>query len=220
MKRTLSPHRIASLMVSILLALVTTAVQADIPVGEQTALHNLYASTNGASWTNNTNWRNGAGTECTWFGVTCDAGGTTVTGINLSINKLTGTLPARLLNTLPNLVTFYVAGNQLTGAIPALTDLTNLQTFHVDFNQLTGTIPALTGLTNLQIFYVNNNRLTGNVPSVPSPNILWAGWSSLCPNALNHTPDPAWDTATGVTPWYTNCHPLNLAPILELLLLD
>jgi hypothetical protein len=34
---------------------------------------------------------------------------------------------------------------------------------------------------------------------------LLAGRSSLCPNFLNHTPDPNWDAATGESPWYTNC---------------
>ena len=195
MKRTLSPHRIASLIVSILLALITTVVQATIPSSERTVLVALYTSTNGASWTTRTNWNGAAGTECTWYGVTCNVGGTTVTGINLSSNNLTGTLPA-------------------------LTGLTSLQSFDVNTNQLTGTIPALTGLTNLLGFDVASNQLTGNVPSVPTPNALVASGSSLCPNALNRTPDPAWNTATGVTPWYTNCRPPPISPaILELLLL-
>jgi hypothetical protein len=104
---------------------------------------------------------------------------------------------------------FSVARNQLTGAIPALTGLTNLQFFAADENQLTGAIPALTGLTNLQRFLVSTNQLTGNVPSVPSPSALVAGGSSLCPNSLNHMPDAAWDAATGVTPWYTDCVPIS-----------
>jgi len=64
---------------------------------------------------------------------------------------------------------------------------------------------VLQGLTNLQSFVVSGNQLTGNVPSIPSPNALVAGGSSLCPNFLTHTLDPAWDAATGVTPWYSNC---------------
>src|SRR5450759_232282 len=148
MKRTLSPHHIASLIVSILLALITTAVQAAIPAGERTVLLNLYTSTNGATWTISTDWNGATGTECTWFGVTCNIAGTTVTGIDLGGNNLTGTLPANL-NTLTNLFDFYVYSNLLTGTIPALTGLTNLENFDVDSNQLTGTIPALTNLTNL-----------------------------------------------------------------------
>jgi uncharacterized repeat protein (TIGR02543 family) len=57
----------------------------------------------------------------------------------------------------------------------------------------------------LQGFEVSNNRLIGNVPSVPTPNALVAGFSGLCPNALNHTLDLAWNYATGQAPWYANC---------------
>src|ERR1035437_5526865 len=144
MKPTPLPHRIASLIVLILLALGTPAVQAAIPAGERTALLDLYTGTNGVSWTNHTGWNGAAGTECTWYGVTCNAGGTTVTAINLATNNLTGTLPSDL-NTLTNLVAFYAHQNQLTGSLPALTGLINLQIFAVFINQLTGSIPALTG---------------------------------------------------------------------------
>lgn len=68
--------------------------QAAIPASERTVLLNLHASTNGATWTTKTN-RNGApGTECTWYGVVCNAGGTTVTRLNFSGNSLTGSLPS------------------------------------------------------------------------------------------------------------------------------
>ena len=227
MKRAPWQHRIASVIISILLALGITSVQAAIPSSERAVLLNFYTSTNGATWTTSTNWNGAAGTECTWFGVGCNDAGTTVLGINLFNNNLTGALPSDLnsltnlnqfdvmgnqltgsipsLTGLTNLQAFIAGENQLTGSIPALTGLTNLQSFSVDLNQLTGSIPALTGLTNLQSFYVSYNRLTGDVPSVPSPDALVAGQSGLCPNLLNQTPDPAWDAATGVTPWYTNC---------------
>jgi hypothetical protein len=62
----------------------------------------------------------------------------------------------------------------------------------------------------LRSLYVQNNQLTGNAPSVPSPDALAAGGSNLCPNYLNQTADPAWDAATGQTPWYTNCSAANM----------
>ena len=83
-----------------------------------------------------------------------------------------------------------------------LTGLTQLGSFFVDDNRLTGTIPQLTG-TSLMAFRVANNQLKGDVPSAP-PNLI-SDASSLCPNYLNHTFDPAWDAATSQTPWYTNC---------------
>ena len=66
-------------------------------------------------------------------------------------------------------------------------------------------MPSLTGLSALKALHVENNQLTGDVTAVASPNALTAGTSSLCPNALNHTPDPSWDAATGQAPWYASC---------------
>jgi hypothetical protein len=198
-----------------------------IPASERMVLLNLYASTNGAMWTNRANWNGAAGTECTWHGVTCNSGGNRVTSISLDENNLIGTLPADL-NALTDLAAFTIGGNQLTGAIPALTGLTKLGHFDVSSNQLGGTIPALTGLTSLDYFdvsgnrlsgpipaltglshleflFVNDNQLTGPIPPLTGLDLLRAGGSRLCPNYLNHTPDPAWDVATGQTPWYTNC---------------
>jgi hypothetical protein len=63
----------------------------------------------------------------------------------------------------------------------------------------------LTGLTNLLYFEVGNNFLSGAIPAVPSPDNLIDSLSSLCPNSLTPTPDPAWDAATGEQPWYSTC---------------
>src|SRR5262252_9192322 len=105
---------LGSLAVVIVLPLWTTATHAAIPASQRAVLLILYTSTNGGNWTTRTNWNGSAGTECTWFGVTCDSTGSTVTGINLSQNNLTGTLPS--LSGLTNLQQFVVASNQLTGA--------------------------------------------------------------------------------------------------------
>ena len=228
------------LIIPVLFALAASVAEAAIPAAERQALIDIYNGTGGAGWTTSTNWNGAAGTECTWFGVTCDGAQTTVTGIDLNTNNLTGSLPATL-NNLTGLVTFYVndnpltgpipslAGlnnlavfivynNQLTGPIPSLAGLTNLAYFYAYNNQLSGPIPSLAGLTNLARFWVNNNQLSGNVPAVPAPtNALVAGGSGLCPNYLNHTADAAWDAATGSTPWYAQCTaapiPVAAAPI-------
>ena len=228
------------LIIPVLFALAASVAEAVIPAAERQALIDIYDGTNGAAWTTSTNWNGAAGTECTWYGVICDGGQTTVTDINLQCNNLTGSLPA-ILNNLTGLITFNVYGNQLTGSIPSLAGLTNLALFYaqsnqltgpipslagltnlayfrVNDNQLTGPIPSLAGLTNLAQFYAQNNQLSGNVPAVPAPtNALVNGGSSLCPNYLNHTADAAWDTATGSTPWYDLCTaapiPVAAAPI-------
>ncbi|MGH8123220.1 MAG: hypothetical protein ACREPT_10675 [Rudaea sp.] len=98
---------------------------------------------------------------------------------------------------------FEVDNNQLTGNIPQLDGLSELKYFDISSNRLTGSIPALTGLSSLQQFYVGNNGLTGDIPTPPTS--LLADDSSLCKNALNPDPSTAWDTATGVSPWYSTC---------------
>ena len=153
------------LIIPVLFALAASVAEAAIPAAERQALIDIYNGTGGAGWTTNTNWNGDAGTECTWFGVICDGGQTTVTSIDLNTNNLTGSLPATL-NNLTGLVTFYAYDNLLTGSIPSLTGLTNLAYFSVGNNQLTGTIPSLTGLTNLASFYAYNNQLSGPIPSL------------------------------------------------------
>ena len=153
------------LIIPVLFALAASVAEADIPDAERQVLIAIYNGTNGGTWTTSTNWNGAAGTECTWFGVTCDGAQTTVTGIDLNTNNLTGSLPATL-NNLTGLVTFYVNDNQLTGPIPSLAGLNNLADFYAYSNQLTGPIPSLAGLTNLANFGVYGNQLTGTIPSL------------------------------------------------------
>ena len=142
---------------------------------------------------------------------------------NVNSNKLTGEIPSltgllnlryfqarnnRLSGTIPdttgaNLDTFVVSNNLLTGPLPTtVTQLHDLEYFDAANNLLTGPIPPLTALMYLQDFYVGSNRLTGLVPLAP-PSLASA---SLCPNPLTTTSqpgiDPAWDAATGNTPWW------------------
>ena len=171
-----------------------------------------------------------AGTDpCTWFGVGCDPLHEHVTGIALTGNNLSGALPANLAE-LKNLRYLVVDANRLTGPIPALAGLTNLESVFVGHNQLSGEIPSLAALTklayvsadhnqlsgpiptsvsdlpNLQYFVVDYNRLSGTVPKPPAS--LTAFSAALCPNLLDTTPsadptiDAAWNSATGLTPWW------------------
>lgn len=89
------------LPLAILLAGAVPAVAA-IPQVERDALIALYSATNGAGWVERTNWRDAtdtdfsaAGTECTWFGVSCTED--RVSGLTLAANGLVGSLPADLV---------------------------------------------------------------------------------------------------------------------------
>lgn len=142
----------------------TGLANAGIPAAEREVLLNLYTGTNGAGWKVHTNWNGAAGTECAWFGVTCDSPQEHVVNIELPGNNLSGSLPA--LTALSSLETVDVSTNQLSGGIPPLIDLTNLQNFYAYDNQLSGNIPPLAGLTQLGYFYVYGNQLTGPIPAL------------------------------------------------------
>ena len=146
-------------------AALANSAQAAIPASERTVLMALYNNAGGADWTDLDGWLGASGTECSWYGITCDQAQTHVTSIDLEANDLAGgPLPA--LAALTGIQTLDVGGNQLTGTIPSLVGLVNLQYFDVSDNQVTGTIPPLTGLTSLQTFYAFDNQLTGAIPSL------------------------------------------------------
>lgn len=102
------------------LALATLALPAfaQIPASERQVLVDLYNNTQGASWTNRSGWLGAAGTECTWFGITCDSGSGHVIDVDLYDNTLVGALPS--LSGLTSLRAFSVGNNQLTGTPPAV----------------------------------------------------------------------------------------------------
>tara|TARA_R110002096_G_scaffold56474_4_gene144115 strand:- start:4538 stop:8548 length:4011 start_codon:yes stop_codon:yes gene_type:complete len=145
------------------------------------ALVTIYNSTNGDTWTNNTNWLNTTKPISTWFGITETNG--RVTGINLTNNNVIGSIPSELTD-LTELEVFWIQGANLSGEIPSsigdltklrqlilfqtngltgniptsLQNCTNLEWALLSYNQLEGNIPDLTGLNNLTDFYIDNNK--------------------------------------------------------------
>ncbi|MCG3192800.1 MAG: hypothetical protein DIJKHBIC_02047 [Thermoanaerobaculia bacterium] len=158
----------------VLPALVPVSAWAAIPAAQRNALIDIYNSTAGASWTDRTNWLGAAGTECTWFGVTCDGGQTYVRVLNLRNNNLAGTIPTTVGN-LTGLLDFLVSGNQLTGSIPSqLATIPPLEYLDLSFNQLSGSIPAaIWSMATMKYLYLNDNQLTGSMPgSIGSMTLL------------------------------------------------
>jgi hypothetical protein len=138
------------------MALVIAApVCAAIPQSERDVLLALYASTDGGNWESQQGWNGAAGTECSWYGITCDAEQAHVIGIDLFLNTLGGSLPP--IDGLTGLARFDVSYNHLTGAIPPVESLVKLTHLDVSFNQLSGNVPPLAFLTNLVAVYLARN---------------------------------------------------------------
>ena len=131
---------------------------------DRAVLVELYNATNGAGWTDNTNWNSSAPLD-QWHGVSTDSNGR-VTRLGLRGNQLTGSMPSSL-GGLTNLEWLFLDDNRLTGPIPSsLGGLANLEWLGLYRNQLTGPIPSsLGGLTNLRYLALFVNQLTGSIPS-------------------------------------------------------
>ena len=156
------------------------------PATDRAALVALYNATDGADWTDNTNWLSDGPLD-DWYGVTIDANGRVTTlalidnrlsgsipkelgnlssleSLSLSYNQLSGSIPAELGN-LSNLESLSLANNQLTAIPGELGNLSNLERLDLSFNQLSGAIPGELGnLSNLESLGLSNNQLSGSIP--------------------------------------------------------
>ena len=160
---------------------------AAIPQTERAALIALYDATGGLNWVRSDNWLGPDGSECGWFGVTCDETQSHVTELALGYNGLGGQLPALApltwlkvlalgnnqisgpipdMSTLGDLEVILLSGNHLEGPIPPLDPFPNLYLFAVSENLLVGSIPDLSTLSGLYTFSVDHNQLTGALPSL------------------------------------------------------
>lgn len=136
----------------------------EIPQSECLALADLFTSTNGASWTDHSNWLRTT-TPCeTWHGIGCTNGHVQLLG--LGQNNLTGPIPPSL-NNLTGLVSADLSHNHLTGQLPlVLNGLTELNALLLGHNQLSGGLPgALGGLSALRSLDLSSNAFSGDVPT-------------------------------------------------------
>jgi len=142
-----------------------------VPNSERNALIALYNSTDGANWTNNTNW-NTANPVSSWYGITVEniSGQDHVTTIDFGYysNNLNGTLPPEIgtLTELKNMVIGY--NSLLTGSLPIeIGNCTNLIQFEVVGCNISGNIPMeFSNLTSLEHLYFEGNQLSGAIPNI------------------------------------------------------
>ena len=138
--------------------------KAQVAEQDSLALVELYAATEGASWTRSDNWLEGP--VRTWFGVTLDDSRTHVVRLRLPANGLRGPIPAAI-GQLSKLRNLQVQTNALTGGIPPeIGQLAELEVLSLFLNQLSGSIPREVGaLTALTSFGLGENDLSGPLPA-------------------------------------------------------
>lgn len=88
--------------------------------------------------------------------------------LDLSDNRISGTIPSQIFAWLPYLTTLDLSGNQLSGSIPPnLGDCAYLNRLRLSSNRLSGQIPyKLASLPRLTDFTVANNDLYAWRPAI------------------------------------------------------
>lgn len=108
--------------------------------------------------------------------------------LDLSGNGLSGSIPPRICEWLPFLVSLDLSRNRLTGSIPEdIVNCSYLNSLVLDDNELSGNIPyQFSSLSRLKKFSVANNDLSGRVPSFPASGVelIFTGNSGLCGGSL------------------------------------
>ncbi|KDP33139.1 hypothetical protein JCGZ_13531 [Jatropha curcas] len=102
---------------------------------------------------------------------------TTLTGLNLSGNQISGTIPSDISKRIPFLSVLDLSHNNLSGEIPvSIANCSFLNVLILDNNRLTGQIPTEIGLlSRLRRFSVANNLLSGPVPNFNPNFTAWVG---------------------------------------------
>jgi hypothetical protein len=145
------------------LSFACAIAHAAIPDSERQALLDLYASTDGDHWLAHDNWNGPPGTECSWWGIICDATESHV--VQLAFGQADSWVPSHLVGTLPAsigqltaLQYLFIAKNAISGPLPPLNGLSALIGIDMYGDSITGPFPSLAGLSNLQYVIAGGNR--------------------------------------------------------------
>ena len=161
-----------ALLAAAVLALVPRAQAQGSPEMDRQLLSGLYLVLGGSSWDRSDNWLSDAPLD-QWYGVSTDFDGR-VTGLALSGNGLTGTIPPGLTVLFDpsafdiRLKRLDLSDNNLGGQMPEgfVGLFPHLEVLNLSNNQFRGAIPSdVSGLSRLVWLDLDNNHFSGPIPS-------------------------------------------------------
>ncbi|RWR96719.1 putative inactive leucine-rich repeat receptor-like protein kinase [Cinnamomum micranthum f. kanehirae] len=127
---------------------------------------------------------------------------TSMTGLDLSNNDLSGSLPEDIDLIIPFVVKLDLSSNNFSGNLPAkLGNITYLNVLNLQHNQFSGQIPWQVGrLGRLTTFNVVDNPLSGQIPTFTNKSFGAKNFANtgLCGKPLNDCVGPAKKSHTGV----------------------
>ena len=88
-----------------------------------------------------------------------------ITGITIINRRLIGNLSQSFIDKIPNIQTFNIAGNIISGTLPSFASCTALYNFYCYNNQFSGELPSFASCTALETFYCYINQFSGVLPS-------------------------------------------------------
>ncbi len=135
--------------------------QPRMPVEQCETLLQIYQTTNGGSWGNNTSWNSENPNN---FALISTDNVGNVLELKLNDNNLNGYLP--VLSSLTDLTQLVLHSNRLTGDMPDISGLANLTQVNLRNNQLSGSIPNFSGLAKLEKLSLYHNQLCGQIPDL------------------------------------------------------
>ena len=195
-----------------------TTIPTPIPTPtDREALVALYNATDGANWTENSNWLSDKPLD-DWHGIYTDGDGR-VRLIYLAENNLNGTIPSEL-GSMDRVTAMSLGENRLSGELPPeLGNMSSLKYLHIYETDISGAVPPEFGnLSNLLSLVIFTNELTGALPSeltnlkklyslhfsendglcAPNNSAFQAWFAQIRANADNHR--------RGLWTWYTGHH--------------
>lgn len=165
-----------TVLLALTFVVAIATAQRPFPAGLRACLYDdfrqleaFYDATNGNAWSKRDNWFENPDLS-TWCGVTLTPDGCNVQAINLSENRLSGSLANLATLDLAALRELNLSLNQITGTVPNF-QLPSLQKINLSNNQLSGNLPSLVACRSLIEISLSTNNFVGNIPAYNLPNL-------------------------------------------------